>query len=265
MRNLTGPDHGDDVKRLQRAVNTRLKARSAAHHQIKVDGVFGPGTRASLAYACYLLGMNQHKIDTHIKRGSISPTEQNFVIHPDRRTPAEKELGRKRVAAHRLALKKAEKKASAASLDRKKIVAAWKQAAHNYRNNPGAYHYLAGGVANTEIMKPTPLNWRSDCSMFVSSGYKDAGVASPAAPLDHQWASTSSIVRSPHARITNDPKPGDLGMYGDRSGPLASRYTHHVEGYVGEPGVKFIGHGSPPIDSLTPGEPDFYVTFDFLN
>lgn len=265
MRNLNGPDKGDDVKHLQRAINTRLKTRSAPHHVVKVDGVFGPSTRTSLAYACYLLGMNTHQIDTHIKKGSISPTEQNFVIHPERRSAAVKELGKKRVAAHRLSLKKAAQKAASASADRKRIVAAWKQAARNYRQNPSAYHYLAGGIANTEIMKPTPSNWRSDCSMFVASGYKDAGVASPASPLAHEWAATSTIVKSPHARITTNPKPGDLGMYGDRTGPLASRYTHHVEGYVGEPDLKFIGHGSPPIDSLTPGEPDFYVTFDFLN
>lgn len=265
MRDLNAHDKGKDVKRLQQAINTRLSTRSAPHQTVKVDGDFGPKTRQAMAYACYLLGMNSAVITSNIKHGSISPAEQNFVLHPGKRNDAQKQLGRKRVARHRQALKKAEEQSHKASAKRKAIVDAWKQAAHNYRQNPGAYHYLAGGIANTEIMKPTPSNWRSDCSMFVASGYKDAGVESPAAPLDHQWAATSTIVKSPHARITDNPKPGDLGMYGDRTGPLASRYTHHVEGYVGEPDCKFIGHGSPPIDSLTPGEPDFYVTFDFLD
>jgi hypothetical protein len=48
-------------------------------------------------------------------------------------------------------------------------------------------------------------------------------------------------------------------MYGVHGGA-----THHVELYCGAPGQEFIGHGSPPIDSATPGRPDYYLTFDFL-
>jgi hypothetical protein len=56
-------------------------------------------------------------------------------------------------------------------------------------------------------------------------------------------------------RITAHPRPGDLGMYG----PFNA--THHVELYCGAPGQEFIGHGSPPIDSRTPGRRDFYLTY----
>jgi hypothetical protein len=52
---------------------------------------------------------------------------------------------------------------------------------------------------------------------------------------------------------TDTPVPGDFGMYGSRTAP------HHVETYCALPGREFIGHGSPPIDSLTPGRPDFYL------
>jgi hypothetical protein len=52
---------------------------------------------------------------------------------------------------------------------------------------------------------------------------------------------------------TDTPVPGDFGMYGSRTAP------HHVEPYCALPGREFIGHGSPPIDSLTPGRPDFYL------
>jgi hypothetical protein len=131
------------------------------------------------------------------------------------------------------------------------------QAAANYRQNPRAYHYLAGGVANLIFLRPSPRNYRSDCSQFAASVYKAAGLPSPAS-VPHEWASTYTMVKSPHAKVTTREhrKPGDLGMYGSLSAP------HHVEIWCGN---KFIGHGSPPIDSLTPGEPDYYLTFDFLN
>lgn len=258
MRTIHNGDHGDDVKRLQTAVNRRLHARSAPGHMIKVDGVFGPKTRDALRFAFYLCGADQKMIDG-VKTGGIGPNEQTWIMHPGKRTAAQKALGKKRVARHRAAVKKAAERAAAANAKRKKIVAAAKLAAANYRKNPGAYHYLAGGVANTIFLKPSPSNYRSDCSQFVSSVYKHADVPSPALPLDYLWAATTTIMKSPHVRVTRNPKPGDLGMYGPHDA------THHVELFVGESGCKFIGHGSPPIDSLTPGEPDFYVTFDFLD
>lgn len=258
MRVLNNGDHGLDVQHLQSAINRRLESRSSADHKVKVDGSFGPATRKALVTACYLLGMEMDKIDG-IKHGSINTAEQTFVRNPGKRSDAEKDRGQLRVKKVRAARKKAEAVAAKASAHRKEIVSAAKLAAANYRKNPGAYHYLAGGIANTIFLHPTPSNWRSDCSQFAASVYKEAGLPSPASPLAHQWASTFSIVKSPHARITKNPKPGDLGMYGSTTAP------HHVEVYIGEPGCKFIGHGSPPIDSLTPGNPDYYVTLDFLD
>lgn len=257
MRTLRSGDHGSDVKSLQRAINRRLGARDAASHQIKVDGELGKKTRQAMRYACYLLGMDADDLDG-VSSGTITPSEQQFVRNPGKRGPTELKLAKRRMAAHRLARKKQQAAIAEASSKRKKIVAEAKQAAVNYRKQPGAYHYLAGGRANTVYLKPTPRDWRSDCSQFVASVYKGAGVSSPAAPLAHQWASTFSIVKSPHARVISrsQRKPGDLGMYGSRTAP------HHVELWCGD---QFIGHGSPPIDSLTPGEPDYYITFDFLN
>jgi cell wall-associated NlpC family hydrolase len=250
---------GDEVKHLQSATRKRLNARSAGAQaqNIKVDGEFGPASRKYLRYACYLLGMDAHELNG-IEKGTISEAEQLFVRQPSRRTPDQIKRGKVRVAAHRKALAKQEKERAQASNQRKRIVELAKEAAANYRKNPTAYHYLAGGVANLEFLRPTPRNYRSDCSQFVASVYKAAGVESPAAPLAHQWASTYSIVKSPHARIISaaQRKPGDLGMYGSRTAP------HHVELWCGD---EFVGHGSPPIDSLTPGQPDYYVTFDFLN
>jgi hypothetical protein len=66
------------------------------------------------------------------------------------------------------------------------------------------------------------------------------------------------MIKAPGVKFVTKPdrKPGMLGMYGSRTAP------HHVEIFCGD---KFIGHGSPPIDSLTPGEPDYYLDFPFLN
>lgn len=133
---------------------------------------------------------------------------------------------------------------------RARIVAAAQKAAANYRTNPGAYHYLAGGVANTEIMKPTPRDWRSDCSQFAVNCYREAFVPCPGTGT-YLYSNTGTIAAA--GRLTTTPKPGDLGLYGPRTA------THHVEVYVGA--GKYIGHGSPPIDSLTPGLPDFHLTF----
>jgi cell wall-associated NlpC family hydrolase len=133
---------------------------------------------------------------------------------------------------------------------RDRVSAVVEQAALNYRRNPGAYHYLAGGVPNLEIMRPTPSTWRSDCSQFAVNAYRLAGAACPGTGT-FLYSNTDSI--SMGGRVTQNPQPGDLGLYGSGRGR-----THHVE--VKAKG-HLIGHGSPPIDSLTPGLPDFYLSF----
>lgn len=249
--------HGNLVASLQRSINNRLRARSASSRMVKVDGQFGPSTRSAMCYAAYLLGAEKAIVDG-MRHGSINADEVAFVRHPKQRTPAQTSRGKKRVAAHRAAVKKQKAEAAQVNAKRQRIVAELEKAAANYRKKPSAYHYLAGGVANLIYLAPSPRNFRSDCSQFQAAAWHGAGVESPAAPLAHQWASTFSMVKSPHARVISraQRKPGDLGMYGSHEAP------HHVEGWTG---THFVGHGSPPIDSLTPGEPDYYLTFDFLN
>lgn len=247
---------GKKVESLQRSINKRLRARGAANRQVRVDGEFGKATRKAMVTAAYLLGADKPTYDG-MKNGSINQAEIDFVRHPGRRNRTELSRGQKRVAAHRRAVEKQKEQAQSASSKRKKIVALAEQAAANYRRNPGAYHYLAGGVANTVFLKPTPRHWRSDCSQFVAAVYKAAGVPSPGS-VDYQWVSTYTMVKAPSARVVSkaNRKPGMLGMYGSRTAP------YHVELWCGD---KFIGHGSPPIDSVTPGEPDYYLDFSFLN
>ena len=135
--------------------------------------------------------------------------------------------------------------------ERARIVAVAQKAAANYRANPSAYHYLAGGKPSLEIFKPTPRDTRSDCSQFAVNVYREAGVPCPGNGT-YLYSNTNTINAG--GTVTTTPKAGDLGLYGSRHGN-----THHVEVYIG--GGRYIGHGSPPIDSLTPGLPDFHLTF----
>lgn len=154
------------------------------------------------------------------------------------------------VEAGRMIRRRQAQIAALTSGPRDKIVAVALQAKRNYEANPGAYHYLAGGVPNTTILSPTPRNWRSDCSQFAVNCYRLAGVPCPGSGT-YLYSNTISIEQG--GRIVSTPRPGDLGMYG-----LHGR-THHVEVYIGN--GRFVGHGTAQIDGSTPGLPSFYLSF----
>jgi cell wall-associated NlpC family hydrolase len=80
---------------------------------------------------------------------------------------------------------------------------------------------------------------RSDCSSFVTSVYKAAGLTDPNRN-DYRGGFTGTLVAHGRTVSRSDLKPGDLIIYGPGDG-------HHVEMYVG-PGDKTIGHGSAPVD-----------------
>jgi hypothetical protein len=256
MRPLQNGTRGNDVKKFQQSIRTRARARDAPNHVPHIDGVMGPETRVDARYVAYLLGLDTDALE-RMKTGPITPAEQRFIMNPSDRDAATLARAKRRLAAHKKVRERQKKQAAEASAKRKRIVAEAEKAAANYRKNPGAYHYLAGGHPNLVFLKPTPRDWRSDCSQFAASVYKAAGLPSPAS-VDHIWASTFTMVKAPGVRVVSKAhrKPGMLGMYGTMTAP------HHVEIWCGD---KFIGHGSPPIDSLTPGEPDFYLDFPFLN
>ncbi|HVJ27612.1 MAG TPA: NlpC/P60 family protein [Vicinamibacterales bacterium] len=134
---------------------------------------------------------------------------------------------------------------------RQRIVNVAQMCARNYRKNPGAYHYLAGGIPNTIIDRPTPRSYRSDCSQFAVGVYKMAGLKCPGSGT-FMHSNTISIANG-NGRVTQNPRPGDLGMYGSRHAP------HHVEVYIGN--GDHIGHGTVPIDNREPGRPSFYLSF----
>jgi cell wall-associated NlpC family hydrolase len=245
----------DAARALQAATNRRLLRRGLATVAIEEDGLVGGKTMAAVTAAAWALGARRETI-AKMDGGEIPIGVQRMIRNPGRRTDEQKALGKKRVAHMLAARKRRAAVAAQAGSARRRVVQVAQQAAANYRARPGAYHYLAGGRANTVCLEPTPSDWRSDCSQFVAAVYKEAGLPSPAT-ASHEFAATSNI--DPKGRVTTSPRPGDLGMYGVHGGA-----THHVELYCGAPGQEFIGHGSPPIDSATPGRPDYYLTFDFL-
>jgi cell wall-associated NlpC family hydrolase len=245
-------DGGERARALQAATNRRLRARRLANHVCDEDGEIGPATMAAVQKAAWILGALRGTL-AKIDGGEIPLGVERMIRNPGRRNDDQAQRGKKRLAHMVAERERREKEAGAA---RKRVVSEARKAAANYRANPGAYHYLAGGRANTEYLRPTPRDWRSDCSQFAAAVYKGAGLPSPAT-VGHEWASTFSMVGK--GTLTTKPQAGDLGFYGTRGAP------HHVEIYCGVPGQEFIGHGSPPIDSVTPGRPDFYLTYDFLD
>jgi hypothetical protein len=258
MQPLHKGGKSEAARALQVATNKRLRSRGITSLVTAEDGVIGARTIAAVRKAAWALGAATETCDKIAKTGEIPIGVQRLIRNPGKRSPEQQARGAARIAKLRAARKRRAEEAKRAGAKRRAIVREAKKAAANYRKNPGAYHYSMPGVANTEYLKPTPRNWRSDCSQFAAAVYKGAGCPSPG-NVDYKWVGTNAMMQSPHARVTMTPKPGCLGMYGTRTS------THHVEIYIGEPGCEFIGHGSPPIDSVTPGRPDFYLDFDFLN
>ena len=248
-------DHGDRVRQLQAATNRRLKARALDDYAIEEDGSLDAKAIAGVAKAAWALGAMRATL-AQLDEGEIPLGVERMIRNPGRRQDGQKDRGRLRMKHMRAARKKRAAEAKTAGTKRQRVVQEALKAAQNYKANPGAYHYLAGGQANTEYLKPTPSGWRSDCSQFAAAVYKGAGLPSPS-NTSHEYASTWSMIK--RGKVTYKPRPGDLGMYGPTNAP------HHVEVYCGAPGQEFVGHGSPPIDSVTPGRPTFYLTYDFLD
>lgn len=243
----------DATRRLQAATNRRLRSRGLSSYAVKEDGVLGNKTLLAVRKAAWALGALEDTLDTVTRKKVVPPGVQAIILNPGKRNNRQRNSGKVRIAKlkrDRAAFKKRAEAAKKKTGGRRKVVEECLKAFHNYRNNPGAYHYLAGGVANLIYLKPTPRNYRSDCSQFASSVQNAAGLPDlgPNGPL---WVNT--VIMAHHLELTTHPEPGDFGMYGSRWAP------HHVEVYCAEPGAEFVGHGSPPIDNLTPGRPDFYL------
>jgi cell wall-associated NlpC family hydrolase len=255
-------DRSESARKLQAATNRRLRARDLGSLAVPESGLVDRDTLVAVRKAAWALGAMLATCERIIHDRVVPAGVQQMVRNPGTRNAQQKERGQKRMATMREMRRKRAEQAAAAGSQRQAVVAAAKRAAANYRRNPGAYHYLMNSVvANTIIMRGTPANYRSDCSQFVVNVYREAGIADCPGTGSYLYSGTATIA-DPNGggRIVKHPRPGDLGMYAtSMSNPRGT--THHVEMYIGEPGCMFIGHGSAPVDSATPGQPDFYLSF----
>jgi cell wall-associated NlpC family hydrolase len=249
-------DDNDAVRALQAATNRRLQARELDASRVDEDGELGPLTLDAVRKAAWALGALSSTYEAVVSKGEVPVGVQRLILNPGKRSAEQLGRAKARMSQMRAERKRRAEELAKAGAARTRIVDLAVKAAANYRRNPAAYHYLMGGKANLVFLKPSPNDFRSDCSQFVASVYSAAHLPSPAS-VEHKFASTFSMVAK--GKRTAHPRPGDLGMYGTFAAP------HHVELYVGKPGAAFIGHGSPPIDSMTPGRPDYYLTYDCLD
>jgi hypothetical protein len=226
---------------------------------VEESGFVDADTLLAVRKAAWALGAMKTTCDAVVRTGEIPVAVQQMIVNPGTRNHQQKARARKRIAAAHQLRKERAARAAAAGSQRRAVVAAAKKAAANCRNDPNAYHYLMNTeVANTIIMRPTAPNFRSDCSQFVVNVYREAGISDCPGSGSYLYSGTATIAQG--GTIVSQPRPGDFGMYAhSMSNPRGT--THHVELYIGEPGCMFIGHGSPPIDSATPGQPDYYLSF----
>jgi|SRR5829696_1505534 len=119
-----------------------------------------------------------------------------------------------------------------------------------------SFYSQPGGWTVDHAITGEPHGFRSDCSQWVTSVYKSAGLPDPNGQ-GYRGGYTGTLATHCRRISRAQLRPGDLVLYG--SGPP----YHHVELYVG-PGELTIGHGSPPIDGGTIGmisEAHFYTAF----
>lgn len=242
----------DEARSFKAAMNRRLRARGLQGLCVPETPVVDIDTLISARKAAWALGALKTTYVAVTAERTIPVGVQRLVRNPGLRNDDQKARGKARIST--MLHDRAERhKRQRPSEGRLLVVRNCLIAAQHYQVNPRAYHYFAGGIANLIYLQPTPRSYRSDCSQFASSVQHDAGLPDlgPNGPL---WVNT--VIMAAHLKVTDHPAPADFGMYGSRTAP------HHVEVYcgaLGGPGREFVGHGSPPIDSLTPGRPDFYL------
>lgn len=248
----------ESARRFKVALNKRLHARGLDGYRVHEDDLIDGKTLVAARKTAWALGAMKSTYDSIVPSGTIPVGVQAMVLNPGRRAPQQLDRAKRRIAAMRRARKQRAAASHTISAKRKASCDAAKRSKAAYDRDPHAFHYLAGGKPNTVVMKPTPRDWRSDCSQWNVNIDREAGNDCPGTGT-FLYSNTATIAAK--GEITQHPQPGDYGMYCyDVNNPRTT--THHTERYIGEPGCMFIGHGSPPIDSATPGLPDYYIKFE---
>lgn len=92
-----------------------------------------------------------------------------------------------------------------------------------------------------------PRGARSDCSQWWLSMFWSAGLPDP---TGHNYTGGfTGTIGASGRQVASPGTPAGAGLYGSGS-------FHHVEMSLG--GGHFIGHGSPPVDAVTPGWPNVF-------
>ena len=244
----------DAARALQAATNRRLRARDIHELVVQEDGLVGNRTLAAVRKAAWALGAQSSTYEAILRTGEIPIGVQRMILNPGKRTPGQQAIAKARMSQLRADRQKRAKEHDELDPGRKKFVELAFQAADNYARNPGAYHYLAGGVANLVFLEPSPRHFRSDCSQFASSVQDAAGLPAlgPNGPL---WVST--YVMADYLTETDKPQPGDFGLYGPRALAAPRRDLLRAAGpRVHRPRVAADRLPHPRAPGLLPQEPD---------
>lgn len=243
------PQKGDDVKALQRAINQRLNARKIPG-LLEVDGQCGRHTVAKGRLAARSIGVG-------LNGDGLTIYAQRLIREPAKRSDDQKARGKKWVAHHDTVTVKVDGNAVTGGTDRERIVAAAIAAVSAYESGHRPSFYSQPGAWTVDYaVTGEPHGYRSDCSQWLTSTYKSAGVTDPNG-TNYTGGYTGTLVSFGQEIRRDQLEPGDYVIYGPGSG-------HHVEEWVGngdgkttyaelarvgsEVRDRTAGHGSPPVD-----------------
>lgn len=116
-----------------------------------------------------------------------------------------------------------------------------------------SFYSQAGAWTVAYAITGEPRGYRSDCSQWVTSVFKSAGLGDPNGN-DYKGGYTGTLANRGRQVSFEEAKrtPGALGFYG-------SYPFHHVEMSLGD--GRWAGHGSPPVDTVTPGLPNHFRVY----
>jgi hypothetical protein len=246
------PQRGEDIKRLQQALNARSRNLDLGR-PLEVDGKCGRATVGRAWRVARALGVG-------LRGPGVSVYVQHLIRHPEHRTKRQVARGKKWRKAHISTGPTVRgNKVTGGDGPRDRIVAAANAAvrlyttgkAHRFYSQPGSWTIVRG------ITGERPGE-RSDCSQFATSIYHSAGAKDPNGA--HYTGGYTGTLGAHGRYITRAQlQPGDLVLYGPRP-------HHHVEIFVptDEDPNGTVGHGSPPVDRASiyyMADPHF-VTYD---
>lgn len=130
------------------------------------------------------------------------------------------------------------------------VAVAQKAVLMHYKGIRHSFYSQSGWWTVHYAIMGEPRGARSDCSQWWLSVYWAADLPDPTG-YNFTGGYTGTIGN--HGRTVPSPgTPGGAGLYG-------SNPWHHVEMSMGD--GTFCGHGSPPVDKVTPGWPSTFRDF----